>query len=199
MYKAAALVLSALLKAGHGASLASEARAFTLYAYGEGIGGLPIFAQGNLAYIGNPSGLNASDVAPIQFLSNTDDTAWTVSPNDTVESPPFTQATFYIPTASAASRQAGFVPDDDEDNADAEDGKQLDGFLLYGNFAFHRGDGGKMETLWYALPAADASDVWSLNWNSTGDDDDDAGRTVLTLKTNPPSNGSHPHPGDDEE
>ena len=47
MYKAAAFVLSALLKAGHGASLASEARTFTLYAYGEGIGGLPIFAQGS--------------------------------------------------------------------------------------------------------------------------------------------------------
>ena len=55
-----------------------------------------------------------------------------------------------------------------------------------------------METLWYALPADDASDVWSLNWNATGDDDD-VGKTVLTLKTNPPSNGSHPHPGDDEE
>jgi hypothetical protein len=116
-----------------------------------------------------------------------DNSSWTAAPNvtDPSQTPPFDAAVFSIPGPNSAGRHVGFVQG--TGNATVE----TEGFMTYGGVVLHEGEAG-IETLWYALPSVDAASTWSLNWNATGDDTD--GKILVTLKTNPPSDGGNPNP-----
>ncbi|KAH9995009.1 hypothetical protein F4779DRAFT_200642 [Xylariaceae sp. FL0662B] len=152
---------------------------FALYAYGDGIGGAPVFTSGDSAYMGNSSRLGDSEAAPVQFTTGTDDTL-RGSPNttDDTSAPTWSNLTFQIPGPTSSSHQVGFT--NSTPGSDMSDS----GFVFYGQFLLHNNTDGSLESLWYALPS-DYDGVWALNWNSTGDDTE--GKVMLTLKATAPS------------
>ncbi|KAI0835051.1 hypothetical protein F5Y06DRAFT_277263 [Hypoxylon sp. FL0890] len=155
---------------------------FGLYAYGDGIGGAAIFTTGDGAFIGNASQVNNSQAAPAQFEVDTDNSLL-ANPNTTASdsSPTWSNLTFYVPDNTTSSHQVEFT------NSTSGVNKSVSAFVFYGQFLLHKTTSGDLQTLWYALPT-DTDGVWSLNWNSTGDDTE--GQVVVSLTSTAPSTGS---------
>ncbi|KAI1079055.1 hypothetical protein F5B20DRAFT_191317 [Whalleya microplaca] len=153
---------------------------FVLYAYGDGIGGAPIFTSGDRAYLGDSFRLNSSEAAPVQFTTGTDD-ALLGSPNSTTDStstPTWSNLTFLIPGPTSSSHDVGFT------NSTPGSDMSASGFIFYGQFLLHQNTDGSLKSMWYALPTG-TDRVWTLGWNSTGDDTE--GKVTLTLKATAPS------------
>ncbi|KAI1407057.1 hypothetical protein F5Y13DRAFT_183688 [Hypoxylon sp. FL1857] len=152
---------------------------FGLYAYGDGIGGAPVFTTGDGAFIGTASRVDDTEAAPVQFEVGTDESLLG-NPNTTASdsSPTWSNLTFYVPDTTTSSHQVEFT------NSTSDINRSISGFVFYGQFLLHKNTKGDLQTLWYALPT-DTDGVWSLNWNSTGDDTE--GQVVVTLKATAPS------------
>ncbi|KAI0113468.1 hypothetical protein F4814DRAFT_460562 [Daldinia grandis] len=153
---------------------------FALFAYGDGIGGAPVFTDGESAYIGRATRLDDSEAAQIEFISGTDNSLL-ANPNTTAgNSPSWSNLTFIVPDTTSSSHQVGFT------NSTTGGDRSGSGFVFYGEFLLHKNTNGDLKALWYAMPS-DEDDIWSLNWNST--DDDDQEKVLVTLKATPPSRG----------
>ncbi|KAI0120796.1 hypothetical protein F4776DRAFT_665424 [Hypoxylon sp. NC0597] len=152
---------------------------FGLYAYGDGIGGSPVFTTGDGAFIGNASQVDSTEAATVQFEVGTDDTLLG-NPNTTAtdSTPTWSNLTFNVPDATNSSHQVEFT------NSTSVNDKSVTGFVFYGQFLLHKATDGDLKTLWYVLPT-DTDGVWSLNWNSTGDESE--GQVIVTLKATAPS------------
>ncbi|KAH6973726.1 hypothetical protein BKA56DRAFT_734437 [Ilyonectria sp. MPI-CAGE-AT-0026] len=158
---------------------------FQIYAFGDGIGGVPLISSGKSAYIGDYSLLNDTEAAPVLFTSDTNG-IWVGAPNttgfaDSSDLPTWSDLCFYVPKSSSSSHAVGLV--------DISAGKNAtlvtSGFDFYGTLAYLTGASGQMVTLWYAVPS-DTEGLYSLRWNTTGESVD--GAVLLTLKSSPPSN-----------
>ncbi|CAJ2512546.1 Uu.00g055610.m01.CDS01 [Anthostomella pinea] len=152
---------------------------FNLYAYGDGIGGAPVFTSGDVAYLGNKSELNDAEASPVLFTVGASNTLYG-SPNVTDEetTPSWSNVTFYVPGPASSSHTVGFTNSTPETNVSAS------GFIFYGQFALHENADGNLETLWYATPT-EYDGVWSLDWNTTDDESEEA--VLVTLKSTAPS------------
>ncbi|KAF3068424.1 putative cytochrome p450 protein [Daldinia childiae] len=151
---------------------------FGLFAYGDGIGGAPVFTDGENAFIGRATRSNDSEAAQIQFISGTDNSLL-ASPNTTTgNAPTWSNLTFMVPDTTSSSHQVGFT------NSTTSTDRSGSGFVFYGDFLLHKNTDGDLKALWYAVPS-DEDRIWTLNWNST--DDDTEGKVVVTLKATPPS------------
>ncbi|KAI1134257.1 hypothetical protein F5Y05DRAFT_422815 [Hypoxylon sp. FL0543] len=155
---------------------------FGLYAYGDGIGGAPVFTTGDGAFIGKASQVDNTEAAPALFQVSSDDSLL-ANPNTTASdsSPTWSNLTFFVPDNTTSSHQVEFT------NSTSDINRSISGFVFYGQFLLHKNTQGDLQTLWYAIPT-DKEDVWSLNWNSTGDDTE--GQVVVTLKATAPSKES---------
>ncbi|KAI0899030.1 hypothetical protein F4806DRAFT_322590 [Annulohypoxylon nitens] len=154
---------------------------FSLYAYGDGIGGAQVFTTGDGAFVGSASSSNSTEAAPVVFDVGTDN-ALLGSPNATDTSPTWSNLTFNVPDTTASGHQVSF-----SNSTNSTTGRSSSGFLFYGQYLFHQSTGGDLKSEWYALPSGQDG-VWSLNWNSTGDDTD--GKVIVTLRAIAPSSGS---------
>ncbi|KAI4862340.1 hypothetical protein F4820DRAFT_430871 [Hypoxylon rubiginosum] len=177
------LLLLGLPVAIAGAALEQRApkSPFGLYAYGDGIGGAPVFTSGRKAYIGNSSLLEDIEAAPVEFMTTSDEEL-VGSPNTTANSgsPTWSNVTLLVPDTSSDSHQVGFT------NSTPGSGMSANGFVFYGEFLLHKSSDGNLKSLWYAVPL-EQDGIWSLEWNSTGDDT--SGQILLTLKATAPSHG----------
>ncbi|KAI5868402.1 hypothetical protein GGS23DRAFT_28085 [Durotheca rogersii] len=175
------------LIAGTPVSTALAARAlpgnFVLFAYGEGIGGVPIFTSGGQAFLGNSSKVDDAEAAPVEFSSGTGESL-VGSPNATApeKTPTWSNLTLVIPKPEATLHQVEFTNSTPGDNVSAS------GFVFYGYFLLHKTDT-SLNSMWYAIPS-EHEDVWSLGWNSTGEETE--GTVLLTLKATEPSQGTSP-------
>ncbi|KAI1100368.1 hypothetical protein F4804DRAFT_47697 [Jackrogersella minutella] len=153
---------------------------FALYAYGDGIGGAPLFTTGDGAFIGTTTQVNSTQAAPVVFEVGTDN-ALLGNPNTTASdtTPTWSNLTFNVPDTTTAGHQVAF-----SNSSNSTTGRSGSGFVFYGSFLFHKNTEGGLKSMWYALPS-DTDGVWSLNWNSTGDDT--TGQVLITLKTTAPS------------
>ncbi|CAO2658854.1 Nn.00g065770.m01.CDS01 [Neocucurbitaria sp. VM-36] len=162
-------------------ALAAQKRAtptkFSLYAYGEGIGGLQLFDANGYAYAGDLTQLNSSDAAPVIFTSETDD-EWTGSPNmtdlDSSADPSWSNVTFFVPGSSSSNHRIGFL-----DAVNSTTDVVTSGFMFYGSTAMNRRNGA-LETLWSGLSVGNG--VYELYWNDTS-----SGQVPITLRNIPPS------------
>ncbi|KAH8904104.1 hypothetical protein BR93DRAFT_985408 [Coniochaeta sp. PMI_546] len=155
---------------------------FQLYAYGNGIGGLPVFSTGSTVYIGDPTQSNSTDAAPVIFTSSS--TSFLGNPNTTAvpsSSPSWSNLTLAIPSSSSSSHAVTLVS-----SSNATSDVTTTGFTFYGRFLFIL-ESGAFESLFYALPTEN-QDVWSLNWNTTGDDTE--GQVLVSLRNAKPTNGA---------
>ncbi|OIW23742.1 hypothetical protein CONLIGDRAFT_673947 [Coniochaeta ligniaria NRRL 30616] len=154
---------------------------FQAYAYGDGIGGLPVFSTGFTVYIGNSTSINSSDAAPVIFTKSS--TNLTSNPNTTASSsstPSWSNLLFAIPAPSSPTHTVALVSP-----TNITTDTVTSGFTFYGHFIFVS-ESGSLQSLFYALPT-DTDDVWSLNWNSTSDET--AGKVLVSLRDVMPSNG----------
>ncbi|RSL74077.1 hypothetical protein CEP53_000449 [Fusarium sp. AF-6] len=153
---------------------------FQLYAYGEGVGGLVLFSDGDLVYAGEPSLLDSDQAAPIIAVSN--DGQWSCSPNTTAlandAQPTWSNLTFAIPSAAATSHDVQLV----NTTRNGTSNLITDGFSFYGAIAFASIDGG-LVSLWQGIPS-DVEGVYSLKWNDT---EEGNGAVIFTVKATKPS------------
>ncbi|KAH7157935.1 hypothetical protein B0J13DRAFT_617987 [Dactylonectria estremocensis] len=157
------------------------AESFQIYAFGDGIGGVPLVSTGSSAYVGNYTLLEDPEAAPVLFTT-TSNGAWVGSPNTTEsDAPTWSDLRFYVPAASSSSHAIGLV------NASSDKTSELrtTGFHFYGTFAYVAGASGRMEMLWFAVPSG-TEGLYSLHWNTTVETTD--GSIPVTLKSSPPSN-----------
>ncbi|EFQ29623.1 hypothetical protein CGRA01v4_14908 [Colletotrichum graminicola] len=168
------------------AASASNSAPFQIYAYGEGIGGLPLFSAGSDAFLGDYAKFNDPNAAPVTFTPTNN--AWQGAPNTTAlnytAAPNWSNLTFSIPTDDASDHSVAFLGS----NSTAS-GRRTSGFLTYGNVIFVSGGSGNMESMWYATPSS-VDGIYSLKWNATGDSSED--KIILALKKTIPSTALFP-------
>ncbi|KAI2470211.1 hypothetical protein F4781DRAFT_186475 [Annulohypoxylon bovei var. microspora] len=152
---------------------------FVLYAYGDGIGGAAVFTTGDGAFVGSASSSNSTEAAAVSFEVGTDNSLLG-SPNTTTgdTTPTWSNLTFNVPDTTSSSHQVAF-----SNSTNSTTGRSSSGFTFYGQFLLHNTDG-SLKSMWYALPSGQDG-IWTLNWNSTGDDTD--GQVIVTLKATAPS------------
>ncbi|PHH69998.1 hypothetical protein CDD82_7394 [Ophiocordyceps australis] len=173
------------------AAAAAPYETFNLYAYGTGIGGFPVFAQGNMAYLGDEAylkRLNASDAALVKFTAAPHSSVWNASSNQTAVAAPFSNSTLFVPRQGSPSSHVGFSND-----TAAQGSVSSDGFTFYGDVAMHVNATGHWETHWCA-EATDSKDVWALHWDPQATASP-GNRILLELKaTGPATNATGPVP-----
>lgn len=105
------------------------------------------------------------------------------SPNTTSNepTPTWSNLTLLVPETTSDSHEVGFT------NSTPGSGMSANGFTFYGEVLLHKGNDGKLKSLWYAVPL-DQDGIWSLEWNSTGDDT--TGQIPLTLSATAPAHGN---------
>ncbi|KAF2642494.1 hypothetical protein P280DRAFT_467837 [Massarina eburnea CBS 473.64] len=152
-----------------------------LYAYGTGHGGLSVFYSDGLAYAGDPTLANGSDVAEVVTFSVGADNMWIGNPNTTfsnsTDTPDWANVTLYVPGPSDDNMQLGFLNSNDT----ISNTTKTSGFSFYGQTAMYIEEDGTVETLFTALKLD--SGVLQLYWNDTS-----SGQTPVTLRRTAPSN-----------
>ncbi|KAI1047157.1 hypothetical protein LB505_010081 [Fusarium chuoi] len=165
------------------ATAASNTGPFSLYAYGTGVGGLPIFSSGDEIFVGNFSKVDDDEAAPILFTVGDD--AWYASPNTTGyakgRDPSWSNLTFAVPGPSSSSHSVKLI------NSTADTDGYVFDLMTYGTFVMVE-ENGQMTSLWYATPS-EIDGVYVIGWNASdaGQSDD---KVAITLKKTPPSNPS---------
>ncbi|KAI2615807.1 hypothetical protein GGS26DRAFT_579008 [Hypomontagnella submonticulosa] len=152
---------------------------FGLYAYGDGIGGAPVFTTGHGAYIGKASRVDDTEAAPVEFNLGTDNSLL-ANPNATSgeSTPTWSNLTFMVPDTTSSSHEVEFT------NSTTTNERSTSGFIFYDQFLLHRNLDGSLKSLWYAVPS-ETEGVWYLRWNSTGDETN--GQVLVSLKATAPS------------
>ncbi|KAH8668928.1 hypothetical protein BX600DRAFT_435440 [Xylariales sp. PMI_506] len=137
----------------------------TLYAYGTGIGGVPVVYANDTAYISklSLSELGAS-AANVTFTSDSTSLVAAIAGKGS--------AMFYVPSTSGS---AGFT------NGTNNSSFITSGFGSYGKIIYVNIDD-TMKTDWYAVPTDD-DHVWALEWDS-----DDENAISIALQSLAPSN-----------
>ncbi|KAJ3548170.1 hypothetical protein NM208_g1139 [Fusarium decemcellulare] len=153
---------------------------FQLYAYGDDVGGLVLFSDGERVYAGEHSLMDNAQAAPIIIAA--DDGQWSCSPNTTAlvddTQPTWSNLTFAIPGTAATSHDVQLL------NAthNGTSAMVTDGFSFYGAIAFATNNGA-MVSQWQGIPSR-VDGVYSLQWNNTEETD---GAVIFTLKATKPN------------
>ncbi|KAL4911471.1 hypothetical protein BDW74DRAFT_142946 [Aspergillus multicolor] len=137
------------------------AQSFNLYAYGTGIGGLPVhYADGNAVV--SKGAVNAVTDAVVSFTKDT--THLLSSPDASSSQGSFATAFFYVPGSSSTSHAVGFTTDEPSTTD-----RVTDKFAWYGSTLLVQGEGGQLTSSFY-LKESDVSGVYELLWGVLGDE-----------------------------
>ncbi|KAL3462214.1 hypothetical protein BJX64DRAFT_288544 [Aspergillus heterothallicus] len=176
MLSSTLLLLSALV----GAALADS---FNLYAYGDGIGGLPLHYADGAAVVGRNKPANASKSDVVAFT--TSNGRLVGNPNATSTDPPFADTLLFIPGPESTSHEIGFVNETSAPPAN----EILNKFVWYGHSLFVENADGEFTSLFSVRKSASSDEEgYSLLWNTT---DSDAGsgeqNIVISMRSIAPS------------
>ncbi|KAL4923142.1 uncharacterized protein BDV17DRAFT_277928 [Aspergillus undulatus] len=154
------------------------ADAFNIYAYGEGISGLPIFYADGAAQLGDPSLSTAEVVQDVYFtVSETSPNTWIAHPNRTVSGfaeAPFESVVFTLPPADASGENVSF----EAPSSSLLSTNEATAFDVYGNYVLL--SGGRTGNF-YAV-STDTQGVWGLVWSAESSQD-----VAVTLRTIAPA------------
>ncbi|KAF1952556.1 hypothetical protein CC80DRAFT_422510 [Byssothecium circinans] len=144
---------------------------FELYAYGDSIGGLPLFYSDGLAFAGDPSFSNDDLAAAVEFTVGSPIVPKNAS---TTFEPGWSNASLSIPDPLSSSKRLRFLgPKDNEPLGNATK------FSFNGATAMV--DNGGLQTLFTGLKLE--SGIVELYWNDTS-----AGQVPVTLRRTAPAN-----------
>ncbi|KAF2027241.1 hypothetical protein EK21DRAFT_115009 [Setomelanomma holmii] len=132
---------------------------FSLYAYGKDLqSGLKLYYGDGLAYVGLQAPSFVTEAVNIT-LSLTDDEKFVAMPGGTVEWS--SQPTMYIGANSGDLKVVGFTVG----NETASTNSTVDGFGLFGGWAFNNMDAGEIEMKFVASPTNETN-VYQVKWNA---------------------------------
>ncbi|KAH7141682.1 hypothetical protein EDB81DRAFT_797489 [Dactylonectria macrodidyma] len=153
---------------------------FQLYAYGENVGGLVLFSDGDQVYAGEHSLFPDAQTAPVIFTDNNGE--WTCSPNITGladnAQPTWSNLTFAIPSFPSSQHNVSLVNVTGSDTSDLV----VSGFSFYGAVAF-ASDDGALVSRWQGIPS-NVEGVYTLKWNET---EEVKGGVIFTLTVTAPA------------
>ncbi|KAF2656372.1 hypothetical protein K491DRAFT_692080 [Lophiostoma macrostomum CBS 122681] len=163
-------------------ALSKTPDSFQLYAYGQALGGLPLFNADGYAYVGDASLSNSSSAAPVTFSGGSDNT-WFGAPNTTdlgnSTTPDWSNVTLFVPGSSSSDRRVGFL------SSNSSDGDVVtSGFIFYGSTAMLLADDGDVESLWFGAPVGNTG-VYEMYWNST-----DSSHVPIALRSVAPTSAN---------
>ncbi|KAI9925616.1 hypothetical protein ASPWEDRAFT_29051 [Aspergillus wentii DTO 134E9] len=158
--------------------VSAESQSFGLYAYGDNVGGLPMYyADGNAVVAPNPPS-NASTAVRVSFTKGDDGLVG--NPNATTNSTgskDFSDQMLFVPGPSSDDHQMGFT-------ANGSTNMVTNKFVWYGNFLLVEDESGEYTSLFSVPSTAGDGGSYSLLWNATDDDD----VVPVTLRSIAPSN-----------
>ncbi|KAJ6092440.1 hypothetical protein N7467_004409 [Penicillium canescens] len=165
-----------------------SSQTYSLYAYGEIIGGLPLYYADGNAVIANKTPDNATNVGQVAFtpgssgplLGNPTNSTGSDSGNST-STPPFSNQQMFVPSADSTNHQVGFT-------GNASSGEVTSKFVWYGHFLLVETDDGEYTSLFYAKKHNSQEGAYSLQWNITDDDDEDTEYYSVSMRSIAPSN-----------
>ncbi|KAH8588999.1 hypothetical protein B0O99DRAFT_342394 [Bisporella sp. PMI_857] len=155
----------------------------SLYAYGGGTNGAPVFYDNGLAYIGYPALSSASTNITFTVDTNAAADPWYIAANttDSVNSTAaFTGSPmFYIVPTDGSFEQAGFAA-----NASAVPaGGKTTGFSWFGTSVAFAGSESDFEMAFWAVNT-NTTGIWSLYWSKNNTNVDNS--VSIVLKSTPP-------------
>ncbi|GAB1201013.1 hypothetical protein APSETT444_010397 [Aspergillus pseudonomiae] len=168
---------------------ASAAQKFGLYAYGENVGGLPLYYVDGSAVVSPKTPENGTDVAPVACkspspttiqVSLTDPSVNKDSDNElignpnttsTASTPAFTDASLFVPGPNSNDKEMGFT-------SDPSSNQVTNKFVWYGNFLLVENDSGEYTSLFSVKKSSthDEDGSYDLYWNVT-----DSNEEVITI------------------
>ncbi|EME40807.1 hypothetical protein DOTSEDRAFT_82344 [Dothistroma septosporum NZE10] len=128
----------------------------SLYCYGEGIQGLPVYYANEIAMVGVQLVAEVGVATNVTFDDPKSTTTLTVTANETKS---LQANTFFIDATPGANQAAGFVSP-----ANNSDSLTTSGFRLYGNQLAWVSGIGELEQKFWAKPSA-TDGVYTLIWN----------------------------------
>ncbi|KAJ5670152.1 uncharacterized protein N7477_005515 [Penicillium maclennaniae] len=162
---------------------------FSLYAYGDGINGLPIFYADGQAQIGDMSLSNASNKVPMYVTySGNDRTTWIAHVNATQSTRTFatlgssttsTTNLLCLKESNSVTNPVIFNSMDTVSSLNADSGTITNAWSLYGSTVLINRPGGNF----YAKSPGE-NGWWQLAWSTLNDAELEA--TAIILRTNPP-------------
>ncbi|KAF7926489.1 hypothetical protein BELL_0875g00050 [Botrytis elliptica] len=167
----------------------SSTDSFHLYAYGTGIGGLPVYYSDGNAFIGNTVPAGSKVNANITFTP-TSSSEWIVTPsNSNVTLTNTTTSALVINPSSSGLTNVGFTgavvgnSTTKGFSASTAGNGTTKGFITFGNWAMWKNPSTeKIVSNFYATPVCDG--VWQLMWNAE-EIDDGSSISVAVRKTAP--------------
>ncbi|KAL6238424.1 hypothetical protein BDW75DRAFT_27856 [Aspergillus navahoensis] len=148
---------------------------FSLYAYGEGISGLPVFYADGKAQVGDPKLSTAKITEEVYFtISSASAKTWIAHPMK--EAASFSSVVLALSSGGSAAGDVVFKPETSQlvksDNASV--------FSAYGNYVLINSAGAN-----FYAEKTDVNGIWDLVWSDTG-----SGYVAITLRTIAPSTES---------
>ncbi|KAJ5180152.1 hypothetical protein N7492_003362 [Penicillium capsulatum] len=182
------LALACLVSSENKIKPRSSSDSYSLYAYGDSIGGFPMFYADGNAVVGNQHPSNATKVDKVSFTPGNPGDPMVGNPANATSSsgkskksstPAFSNQSLFVPSANSTDHQVGFT-----DNGSSS--KVTNKFIWYGHFLLVETESGEYTSLFYAKKSGQ-DDVFSLQWNIT--DEDDEGEFIsVSMRSIPPSN-----------
>ncbi|KAF7856336.1 hypothetical protein EAF04_009864 [Stromatinia cepivora] len=150
---------------------------FHLYAYGTGIGGLPVYYSDGNAFVGSkfPSGSNVN--TNIIFAPSSSN-EWVITPTSNITLTNTTSPALFIDPSATGLTNVGFT-------GPASSNGTTKGFISFGNWAMWENPStSKIASNFYATPVSDG--IWQLKWNAE-EIDDGSSVSVAVRKVAPSS------------
>ncbi|KAL4746684.1 hypothetical protein BDW72DRAFT_184511 [Aspergillus terricola var. indicus] len=149
---------------------------FSLYAYGDGISGLPVFYADGKAQIGDPKLSTAKVTEEIYFtVSSASPNTWIAHPKKKGAAP-FTSVVLALPSGGSAAGDVVFKPE----TSQLVESDTASVFSVYGNYVLINTAGAN-----FYAEKTDVDGVWDLFWSDSGSD-----YAAITLRTIAPSTES---------
>ncbi|KAJ5802350.1 uncharacterized protein N7503_004800 [Penicillium pulvis] len=172
------LALSSFAAAAGVESRSSSSESYSLYAYGDGVGGLPLYYSEGNAVVGKNAPANATEVT---FSPSSSGGSMVGNPaNSTSTKSSFSDQELFVPSSDSTSTQVGFTS-----NSTATDDEVTNKFVWYGHFLLVEEESGEYTSLFYVKKTSN-EDVYSLQWNVT--DEDDGEFISVSMRSIAPSN-----------
>ncbi|KAJ5630644.1 uncharacterized protein N7484_010744 [Penicillium longicatenatum] len=172
------LALGSFTAAAQVESRSSPSESYSLYAYGEGVGGFALYYNEGNAVVGKKAPPNATEVT---FSPSSSGNSMVGNPaNTTGTKRSFSDQELFVPSSDSTSHQIGFTG-----NSSGTDKEVTNKFVWYGHFLLVEDESGEYTSLFYAKKT-DYEDLYSLQWNIT--DEDDGEFVSVSMRSIAPSN-----------
>ncbi|KAJ5980225.1 hypothetical protein N7481_007523 [Penicillium waksmanii] len=174
------LLLGFAVSAKHISSRSSPSESYSLYAFGDSIGGFPMYYADGDAVVGNKAPWNATNVGQVSFTpGESGPMVGNPASNSTgangTSQPAFQNQQCFVRRPDSSDHQVGFTQN-------ATSNQVPSNFIWYGHFLLVENDGGEYTSRFY-VKKTEQEDVFNIT-----DDDDEDDFILISMRGLPPHN-----------